>query len=175
MKNNYLILFSLFSTLSILLVTVASFTMSVYAQQDGNTTDADTPKFFAIQHAQSGSLSQINETTYSLELNDISDKTILFSDRQDRIVMSVSTSNFIGNWNTGKDSFPIDAPNAVLVLDDRQQDTAIIELSNPVYDIIKKTLKYDIIPDNMRSIELPSEFEESTLVMDPAGNPGVGG
>jgi len=57
MKNNYLILFSLFSTLSILLVTVASFTMSVYAQQSVNTTDADTPKFFAIQHAQSDSLS----------------------------------------------------------------------------------------------------------------------
>ena len=39
-----------------------------------------------MQHAQSGLLSEINATTYSLELNDVSDKTILFSDRHDRIV-----------------------------------------------------------------------------------------
>jgi len=44
------------------------------------------------------SISEINETAYSLELNDVSDKTILFSDRPDRIVKTTSTLDFIGNW-----------------------------------------------------------------------------
>ena len=40
-----------------------------------NQTADHVPKFFAIQHAQSGSISEINTTAYSLELNDVSDKT----------------------------------------------------------------------------------------------------
>ncbi|MFB5601091.1 MAG: hypothetical protein ACE5SW_12800, partial [Nitrososphaeraceae archaeon] len=66
----------LVSTLSILLVAVTSLIIPVYGQEDGNTTDSDMSKFFAIQHSQSGSISEINSTTYSLELNDVSDKTI---------------------------------------------------------------------------------------------------
>ena len=164
MKNNNLTL-TLLSVLSIL-VAVNSL-HSVYAQE--NITSKDEPKFFAIQHAQSGSLSEINETAYSLELSDIFDKTILFSDRPDRIVISVSTSNFLGNWSTGEDNFAVDAPNAVIVVDEQdvqQQDVAIVELFNPIYDSAKMTLKYDITPDNATSIELPSEFGLSTLVID---------
>ena len=90
MKNNNLILIAIVSIVSIIVV-LTSLAMPVYAQEDGNTTDPDMPKFFAIQHAQSGSISEINETTYSLELYDVSDKTILFSDRPNRIVTSLST------------------------------------------------------------------------------------
>ena len=159
MQNNKLISITVLSTISIL-ISVSTLT-SVYAQE--NMTDSEEPKFFAIQYAQSGSISEINETAYSLELNDVSDKTILFSDRPDRIVMSVSTSDFIGNWSTGEDSFAVDAPNSVLIVDEiEEQYTAITELFNPVYDVDKKTLKYDIIPDNRTSIELPSEFEQLT-------------
>ena len=172
--KNILSLVMLFSTFSILVIGT-SMTTLVYGQEE-NTTD-HVPKFFAIQHAQSGSISEINETAYSLELIDVSDNTILFSDRPDRIVTTVSTSDFIGNWSVGDDSFAINAPNAVLVVDEQEgmQEIAIIELFNPTYDSDKKILKYDVTPDNATSIELPSEFEESTLVMDPAGNPGVGG
>ncbi|MGD1837913.1 MAG: hypothetical protein ACPKPY_07630 [Nitrososphaeraceae archaeon] len=37
---------------------------------------------------------------------------------------------------------------------------------DPVYDVEQKTLKYEITPDNATSIELPSEFELNTLIMD---------
>ena len=132
-----------------------------------NQTVDHVPKFFAIQHANSGSLSAINETSYLLELNDVSDKTILFSDRPDRIVKSISTSNFIGNWSTGDDSFAIDAPNSVLVVDEQGgQNVTIVELFNPVYDSDKKALKYDVIPYNATSIELPNEFGQTTIVID---------
>ena len=136
-----------------------------------NQTTADhVPKFFAIQYAQSGSLSEINDTAYSLELIDVSNKTILFSDRPDRIVKSVSTSNFIDNWSKGEDNFAVDAPNAVLVMDESEkQDNTIITLFYPVYDSNEKTLKYEVTPDNATSIELPNEFGQSTLVMDSFG------
>jgi hypothetical protein len=76
---------------------------------DGNTTGVE---FLSIQTAQSGSISEINATTSTLEMSNVSDSTILFSDRPDRIVSSVSTSDFIGNWTTGPNSFAADAPNA---------------------------------------------------------------
>ena len=80
-------------------------------------------KFLSIQGAQSGSVSEVNATTSTLELNDVSDKTIIFSDRPDRIVASTNTTDFIGNWSTGLTSFAVDPPNAVLILDDDRTKT----------------------------------------------------
>jgi hypothetical protein len=96
----------------------------------------------------------------------------LFSNRPDRIVKSITTADFIGNWSLGQDRFAIDPPNAVLVVDElERQDTKIIELFNPIYDSAKKTLKYDITPDNATSIGLPSEFESITLLIDSHCSP----
>ena len=167
MKNN-LIPTIILSLLSVFVI--GTLTTVVYAQENKTTTEE--PKFFAIQHAQSGSISEINETAYSLELNDVSDKTILFSDRPDRIVKSMSTSDFIGNWSIGADSYKMDAPNAVLVIDDQEeQDIVIVELFNPVYDSNNQTLKYEITPDNTTSIDLLNEFGQTTLVIDGCNGP----
>ncbi|MGD1837744.1 MAG: hypothetical protein ACPKPY_06770 [Nitrososphaeraceae archaeon] len=166
MKNNDFTVLMLLSTFSVLVIGTSGTTL-VYGQEEGNATE-HVPKFFAIHHASSGTISEINTTAYSLELNDVSDKTILFSDRPDRIVTSVSTSNFIGNWSVGEDNFAVDAPNAVIVVDDNegQQNTAIIELFSPIYDSDKKSLKYETIPDNATSIDLPNEFGQTTIVID---------
>jgi hypothetical protein len=133
-----------------------------------NMTEAN---FLFIQSAQSGSVSEVNDTTSVVELNDVSDETIFFSDRPDRIVGSANTTDFIGNWSLGPDNFAVDPPNAVLVVDDeiqQRQDYAIIELFNPQYDPEANTLRYDIIAENATttSIDLPSEFGQSTLVID---------
>jgi hypothetical protein len=125
--------------------------------------------FLFIQGAQSGSLSEINATTSTLNLSDVSDKTIMFSDRPNRIVASIDTTDFIGNWSTGPNSFAIDPPSVALVVDDeieQRQDLAVIELFNPEYDSEANTLKFDITAENATSIGLPSEFEQSTLVID---------
>lgn len=152
---------------SSILFALSSLTSEVHAQE-GNVTAMAEPKFLTIQHAQSGSISKINDTAYSLELDNVSKKSILFSDRPDRIVTSVSTADFIGNWTAGADSFVEDAPNAVLVVDDLEgQDTAVLELFNPIYDIDKRILKYEVTPDNATSINLPKEFGRLTLVVDP--------
>ena len=134
-------------------------------------TNTDELKFFAIQRAQSGSISEINETAYSLELDEVADKTILFSDRPNRIVSSVSTLEYISNWTSGANNFEVDLPNAVVVVDlmEGKQDIAIIELFNPIYNSNNKTLKYDITSDNVTSIDLPSEFGQISLIIDDAG------
>jgi hypothetical protein len=143
----------------------------------GNATGSNITgaTFLFIQGAQSGSVSEVNATTSTLELSDVSDKTIMFTDRPDRIVASIDTADFIGNWSTGPDSFAIDPPNAVLILDDveQRQEVAVIELFNPEYDPEADTLSYDITAENATSIGLPSEFEQSTLVIDDSPDNGL--
>ena len=146
------------------------------ANETGSSTSNMTgATFLFIQGAESGSVSEINATTSTLELNDVSDKTVLFSDRPDRIVASIQTADFIGNWSTGPDSFAIDPPNAALVLDDEEQrqNISVIELYNPEYDPGAKTLKYDITAENATTLNLPSEFGQSTLVIDDDGDPNL--
>jgi hypothetical protein len=104
----------------------ATTTMMTNQTADGNMT----VEFLNIQTAKSGSLSQINETAYTLELKNVSDSTIMFSDRPNRIVESVSTTDFVGNWTAGQNSFAEDAPNDALIVEDTQTgdlETVIIE------------------------------------------------
>jgi len=140
-------------------------TMMTNQTSDGNTG----VEFLSIQTAQSGSISQINATAYALELNNVSDSTIMFSDRPERIVEAVSTSDFVGNWTTGPNSFAADAPNDALIVEDTrtgQLDTAVIELFDPVYDTTSNTLTYTIMAENGTSINLPNEFGQVTLLID---------
>src|SRR4030095_7244799 len=71
----------------------------------GNSNNMTGATFLFIQGAQSGSVSEVNATTSTLELNNVSDKTILFSDRPDRIVASIDTADFIGTWRSGAHRF----------------------------------------------------------------------
>lgn len=50
------------------------------------------------------------------------------------------------------------------------EDIVIFELYSSVYDVDKKILKYDVTPDNATSIELPSEFGKTAMVIDPIRN-----
>ena len=128
--------------------------------------DKEPIKFFGIQHAKSGSITEINATAYILELNEISQEVILFADRPNRIVKSESVSTFVNNW-LGKINFTGNEMGGVLVVDDdEKQEIELIELFNPVYDLDKKTLKYEIIAENSTSAELLGEFGQSTLVID---------
>jgi len=133
---------------------------------NGNSTGVE---FLSIQNTQSGSISQINETAYTLELNNVSDSTILFSDRPERIVTSISTAGFVGNWTAGPNSFESDVPNDALIVENTETgelETAVIESFNPMYDANTNTLTYTIVAENATSINLPSEFGQTVLVID---------
>jgi hypothetical protein len=146
----------------------------VDAQIEENLT-ASEPSFLFIQSAQSGSVSQINDTTYSVELNNVADKTISFSDRPYRIVETLDTSEFIGNWSSTEDSFAFDPPNVTFVVldnnvaatrEDVREEIALLELSNPVYNENANTLTYDAQTDNSTSINLPDDFGQAILIID---------
>lgn len=141
--------------------------------QTSNDVSADTqPIFLAVQNAQHGHISKVNSSSFTLTLDNVSDSMILFSERPERIVTAVNTSDFIGNWTVGRNSFVVDAPNALVVLDNKhgKQDMGVIELFNPVYDTEKKTLKYTITLDDTTSMNLPSEFGQSTILIDSSGS-----
>ena len=102
-----------------LLAIASPLNIAVNAQKQDNITGKPI-EFLAIQTAKSGSLSQVNETAYTLQLNEVSLQTILFSDRPERIVQFISTADFIGNWSTGQDSFSSDAPNDALIVENNE-------------------------------------------------------
>ena len=137
----------------------------VYAQDQ---TDSMV-EFLFIQHAESGSISRINSTTYSLQLGDLSDRTVLFSNRPDRIVATQSIQDFIGNWTSAQDRFQVDPPNAALVILDsgQKEDIFEIELFNPKYEKDGKILRYDItFLGNATVPDLPDKLGKSVLVID---------
>ena len=149
---------------------VSATTTTAGANETGTSNNMTGATFLFIQGAESGSVSEVNATTSTLELGNVSDKTILFSDRPNRIVASIDTAEFIGNWSTGANSFAVDPPNVALVVHDdveQRQDLAVIELFNPEYDSEANTLRYEIVSENGTSIGgLPGEFGQSTLVID---------
>ena len=153
------IFFSIFS----LVFFISVLDLSIYGVEN-----ATEPEFFAIQHAETGSITNVNSTLYLLELNDISEKTILFSDRPNRIVEHTSTLDFIDNWTVGEDNFLQDPPNGVLVInsDVNKSDLVLMELIDPIYDMDKKTLQYSVVINNLESVELYSIFDQTTLLID---------
>ena len=142
----------------------------VYAQVSQSETASEPPKFLAIQHAALGSVSEINSTSYSLQLDDVSDKIILFSDRPNRIVQTQSIDDFIGNWTSGQDSFQANPPNAALVVltDNYEEDVFEIELFNPTYDKNEKSLKYgfSVLDNATVPSDIPEKLGKIALVID---------
>jgi hypothetical protein len=170
--KKYVNLLLLSLTLSILLIT-SVVTIQISAQIDQPQTNSTIVKFLFIQHGESGLISKINSTTYSLQLNDLADNVILFSDRPNRIVDTQSIQEFIGNWTQGDDSFEIDPPNAALTFlesDNQKIDALVIELYNIEYDEEQNILKYDFTFLNNTIAaslpDLPYKTGESILVID---------
>lgn len=143
--------------------------MTGAASQNHTETNNESPQFLAILHAQSGTISEIKSTSYALQLNELADKAILFSDRPNRMVVTQSVLNFIGNWTRGDDNFQIDPPNAALVLTGNNEvDVFEIELFNPQYDNNERTIRYDfsLLGNDTSSNDLPANLGESVLIID---------
>ena len=164
--QKFLFIFLVLSLVSVM--NVVSFFSAGYAQQGQTETSIESPQFLAIQNAQSGTISEINSTTFLLQLNDLADKLILFSDRPDRVVVTQSNQDFIGNWTSGQESFRLDPPNAVLVIDDQKEDTIEIELYNPKYENDEKKINYDFtfLGNKTTVSDLPNELGKSVLIID---------
>lgn len=165
------------STLSFLVILIVVGVISLIfgpvnsQENESKTATSESIDFLIIQQANSGSISNINSTTHSLQLNDITKKVILFSERPNRIVLTESLDDFIGNWTIGQDSFQYDPPNAALILqtdNDSEQGIFEIELFNPKYNEggNKVTYGFTILGNTTTVSDLPNTLPKSTLIID---------
>lgn len=70
----------------------------------------------------------------TVTLNDMSPRTIAFSDRPERLSGMMSNEKFVSYWNKGADSFKSDPPNGTVTLVDAKgkSQVYVVELTNPV-------------------------------------------
>jgi hypothetical protein len=137
---------------------------------------ADKPVFLFVQVADSGTLVPKEGAPghYLLTLEGISPQTVYFSDHPVRDIGHVSTDSFLKGLGFS-DKNP---PNGAI---EAGENTIVVELRRPVYNIAKSTLQYDvsILPDAKgglafyaarRTGKLPKEFSTVSLFIDDCAN-----
>lgn len=107
--------------------------------------DGEKLFFLFVQTFEGGSLAprEGEEGTFVLTLQGGHGHTIAFSDRPNRIVVSVPTQNFLDGLGFSPDN----PPNAALVISPApgETDIIVVELLNPQYDEDTQALTYDVI------------------------------
>jgi hypothetical protein len=102
-------------------------------------------------------------------LHEVSPATLYFSDRPQRVVGHIGTSDFVSLWDEGDDSFADDPPNAVLSFIGRDSGVlrdVVIEIDEPI--LTNHDLSYEA---GVLDGALPSAAGECTLFIDPFGRP----
>lgn len=132
------------------------------ASAEDTMPDDSKVQYLFVQNAKGVSFSEGKMT-----LTGISDVTILFSDRPDRIAGHMTTADFTKNWNMGEDSFRIDNPNASLaIFGEKEPNDVVVELRNPVLE--NGNLSYDI---KVLEGTIPTSGAECSLFIDVIGRP----
>jgi len=82
-----------------------------------------------------------------LELENVANAVIYFSDRPDRIAGHIALESFLKSWNKSLDSFADDPPNAVLSITDdgKAFNTIVVELLNPILEGAKLRFQVKIL------------------------------
>jgi hypothetical protein len=153
----------------------------VAGKSPGVPADKDTFYLF-VQNADSGTFvaNPAMPGIYTLTLTGVSGETIYFSDRPVRDAGRAPMQPFLD----GLGFDPNNPPNAALVVvgKDGSEQTLIIELFGPQYDVSTRTLTYDatlepgysgagLAPLAARqSASLPENFDDATLFIDDCAN-----
>jgi hypothetical protein len=104
-----------------------------------------------------------------LILKNVSESTLFFSDRPNRVVGHIHTSQLVSVWDEGENSFESDPPNAVLAFVEQGgavPSDVVVEISNPV--LSGWDLSYSA---TVLSGTLPTSAGACTLFIDPIGSP----
>jgi hypothetical protein len=105
----------------------------------------------------------------SLVLEGVNPATLYFSDRPQRVVGHMTTTDFVSLWGEGENSFEEDPPNAVLAYlepgDDVPED-AVVVIKEPRLGDGRLTYSIDVLDGT-----LPAASSAATLFIDPAGRP----
>ena len=133
---------------------------------------ADTQMIEELQAEQSMFVQTAQGATAdgnTLTLQGVTPSTLYFSDRPQRIVGHMSTTDFVDLWDEGENSFQEDPPNAVLAFlepgDDVPED-AVVVIREP--RLAGGELSYSI-----ETLEgtVPAQAGPVTLFIDPFGRP----
>jgi len=105
----------------------------------------------------------------TITLRDVTASTLYFSDRPQRVVGHMTTTDFVDLWDEGDNSFATDPPNAVLSFVESGADTptdVVVVLTEPV--LSDGQLSYSI-----EALEgaVPAKAGPATLFIDPFGRP----
>ena len=105
----------------------------------------------------------------TLTLQGITPSTLYFSDRPQRVVGHMTTTDFVDLWDEGENSFEIDPPNAVLAFlapGEDAPDDAVVVIRHP--RLSDGQLSYSI--EVLEGV-LPDRSGPVTLFIDPFGRP----
>lgn len=105
----------------------------------------------------------------TLTLEGVTPSTLYFSDRPQRVVGHMSTSDFVELWDEGDNSFESDPPNAVLAFlepGETTPDDAVVVITNP--QLGEGSLSYSI---DVLEGTVPAHTGPVTLFIDPFGRP----
>jgi len=125
----------------------------------------ETEESMFVQTAQS-----IESDGDKLTLRGITPSTLYFSDRPERVVGHMATTDFVDLWAIGDNSFESDPPNAVLAFLEpgaEVPDDAVIVLKEPNLDGGGE-LTYSI---EVLEGTVPEHAGPVTLFIDPFGRP----
>ncbi len=143
----------------IISIIIASFIVFGCTQNEEPSKEV---QYMFVQNA-----TNINMSSEQLTLQKVSQTTIFFSDRPERIAGHMTTADFVDEWNMGENSFADDPPNAVLsVFGEDNISDVVLELNNPRLEGLN--LVYDI---KLVDGEMLSSGGASSIFIDPVGKP----
>ena len=105
----------------------------------------------------------------NVTLHDVTPSTLYFSDRPQRAVGNMATTDFVDLWGEGDNSFATDPPNAVLSFfdaGDGAPSDAVVVINKPT--IASGALSYSI---DVLEGTVPPQGGPVTLFIDPFGRP----
>ena len=124
----------------------------------------ETEEAMFVQTAQG-----IDAAGGTLALRGITPSTLYFSDRPQRVVGHMSTTDFVDLWGAGENSFETDPPNAVLSFLEPGADVpedVVIVIKEP--RLANGDLSYSI---EVLEGAVPAHTGPVTLFIDPFGRP----
>ena len=131
---------------------------------DKQVQELETEQSMFVQTAQG-----ITSDAGTLTLQGVTPLTIYFSDRPQRVVGHMATSDFVDLWGAGDNSFETDPPNAVLSFLEPGgvvPDEAVIVIKEPRLQNGELSYSIDVLDG-----ALPAQAGPVSLFIDPFGRP----
>ena len=131
---------------------------------DTMSEQLETEEAMFVQTAQG-----IDSAGGTLSLRGITPSTLYFSDRPQRVVGHMTTTDFVDLWGAGENSFETDPPNAVLSFLEPGADVpedVVIVIKEP--KLTNGDLSYSI---EVLEGAMPADAGPVTLFIDPFGRP----